>query len=571
MSWSANYCPTPVTTYLYAYGQTTGYDDLTDSIELEIFWGDGTSNSFMVDLVDGGGFDYFYSDSLLGGILEHTYLLPGNYTPMIIATGPDGNADTTATLTLIISSTCIAVDGYTYQDNNSNCVFDAGDDTLGYALVQIHDSSGDLIALGYSNQSGYYNFTIPEGLSNLVISATQGGMVTNCPVAGSYTFNSTASTSFDFGLTCPVTSADYFAYHTAMVGIGVPGGYGEMAIFAGAFGCTGAGNATLTLELDPLVSYVSMIDGPAPTSIVGNVLTWDFSPTGYMGYYDGFLVRMITYTDPSAVIGSPSCWDINITGSLPDPDLSNNDEYMCLTVGGPWDPNAKEVIPAGIGAAGEVAPETEFYYTVYFQNTGNAPALNIYVMDTISNQLDMETFEILGSSHLMNPIFTDLNIIRFDFPNINLPDSNANEPMSHGWVRYRIKAKSGLANGTEIENTAHIYFDYNEAIVTNTTLNTINLSLSIEEEKSVRSVFTLYPNPANNQFTVQYNLVQEGTVFLIVSDLTGKVVSTQEVGSQTPGTYTTTVNTAEFTSGLYFCTLLINSEAITKKITVLRN
>jgi len=519
-NWSSAFCPLPATMYVDFTGSVVGYDDLTEDITMQIFWGDGTDTTFISDLVDAGPEDIFALDSA-GAYITHNYYLPGTYTPMLIATGPDGNADTIFGNPLTYTANCVSVDGYTYEDNNSNCIFDAGDDTIPWVQVQIYDSGGILISMAYSDSNGYYNFTVPDGLTSLFIGATYGSLITTCPVAGGYTFNSTSSVSFDLGLICSTTLVDYYASHSGMCGIGVPGGTGAMAIAAGMYGCSSSNNATITLTLDPLVSYTSMISGPAPTTVVGNVLTWDVVlPNGGYGY--GFVVQLNTFTSTSAVIGAPSCWNINITGVGTDSDLSNNNEYHCLTVGGPWDPNAKEVVPAGVGVTGNVAPETEFYYTLYFQNTGTAPAINIYVMDTISNNLDMETFQILGSSHNMNPIFTGLNIVRFDFPNINLPDSNANEQMSHGWVKYRINAKSGLPDGTEITNTGHIFFDYNSAIVTNTTLNTIDYSLGIDEPVDGSINNLLFPNPATNVVTVQFENPVSGTLILV--DAMGKEV-----------------------------------------------
>jgi PKD repeat protein len=63
--------------------------------------------------------------------------------------------------------------------------------------------------------------------------------------------------------------------------------------------------------------------------------------------------------------------------------------------------------------------------------------------------------------------------LRFNFFNIMLPDSGADEPGSHGWVLYRISPNTGLADPTEITNTSYIVFDQNYPIITNTTLNTM--------------------------------------------------------------------------------------------------
>jgi hypothetical protein len=59
--------------------------------------------------------------------------------------------------------------------------------------------------------------------------------------------------------------------------------------------------------------------------------------------------------------------------------------------------------------------------------------------------------------------------IRFD--NILLPDSTSDEPNSHGVVKYTLHLRGGLAPGTAIPNTAAIYFDFNDPVVTNEVLS----------------------------------------------------------------------------------------------------
>ncbi|MFK8161947.1 MAG: T9SS type A sorting domain-containing protein, partial [Lewinella sp.] len=48
-----------------------------------------------------------------------------------------------------------------------------------------------------------------------------------------------------------------------------------------------------------------------------------------------------------------------------------------------------------------------------------------------------------------------------------LPDSNVNEPLSHGFVTFEIKLDGERSIGALIRNEADIYFDYNSAIRTN--------------------------------------------------------------------------------------------------------
>jgi hypothetical protein len=126
----------------------------------------------------------------------------------------------------------------------------------------------------------------------------------------------------------------------------------------------------------------------------------------------------------------------------------------------------------------------------------------------------------------MEPHFDMGNIVRFDYPNINLVDSTTNEPLSHGWVVYKVKPKAGLADGTQIKNTGHIFFDYNPAIVTNTTLNTIDIEMGITEGGQATASL-IYPNPAANQVTIEFGEEVSGTLSLI--DLSGKAVRSRTI------------------------------------------
>ncbi|MBK8351484.1 MAG: hypothetical protein IPL21_07180 [Saprospirales bacterium] len=71
-------------------------------------------------------------------------------------------------------------------------------------------------------------------------------------------------------------------------------------------------------------------------------------------------------------------------------------------------------------------------------------------MDTISPFLDINTIQPGVSSHTYQFVRTDSNVVNFVFNNIKLVDSLHNEPLSHGFVKYRIQQKPNNANGTKI-------------------------------------------------------------------------------------------------------------------------
>ena len=63
--------------------------------------------------------------------------------------------------------------------------------------------------------------------------------------------------------------------------------------------------------------------------------------------------------------------------------------------------------------------------------------------------------------------------MRFNFPNINLPDSTNDEPNSHGYVQFSIKLHDSIPLGTALSNTSFIYFDFNPPVQTNTVTDTV--------------------------------------------------------------------------------------------------
>ena len=149
-----------------------------------------------------------------------------------------------------------------------------------------------------------------------------------------------------------------------------------------------------------------------------------------------------------------------------------------------YDPNDKLIDP--------LRPEEENYtqfgdtliYTVRFQNTGNDTAFNVVIRDTLDQELDVSTFNIINSSHRseLSTNIQDGRFVTFDFQNILLPDSTIDFNGSQGYVTYSIEANEGIPENTEIQNTASIFFDFNPPIVTNTTLNTMVSCFPIEEQ-----------------------------------------------------------------------------------------
>lgn len=192
-------------------------------------------------------------------------------------------------------------------------------------------------------------------------------------------------------------------------------------------------------------------------------------------------------------------------------------------------------------------------YTIRFQNTGTAEAVNVRLENTLDELLDWTTFEPVASSHVNTVIRTD-DQLEFKFDNINLPDDKANEPGSHGYVTYRIKPKSTFGIGNTVFNTAEIYFDFNPAIVTNTAKTTVIEMLGVKENQL--AVARLYPNPVQDQLHIA---VQQGDLQTVnVYDLNGRLCLTS--------TDALVVNTQALVAGMYFVKVTTTLGTATYKI-----
>ncbi len=173
-----------------------------------------------------------------------------------------------------------------------------------------------------------------------------------------------------------------------------------------------------------------------------------------------------------------------------------------------WDPNDKTVTPPGILTEHYTLMSDTLTYLIRFQNTGNDTAFNVVVLDTLNSNLNYQTFELLGNSHSMKTEIEKSGAIAFTMNNIMLPDSNSNEAASHGYIQYRILAKTGLPDETIAKNTAHIFFDFNPAVVTNTTLNTLVYELPDVTPLPVELV-EFSATPEKNKIRIRWKTLSE--------------------------------------------------------------
>lgn len=205
-------------------------------------------------------------------------------------------------------------------------------------------------------------------------------------------------------------------------------------------------------------------------------------------------------------------------------NINNNTDLIEIEVTGSFDPNDKTPYPSGDLSEAFIRSGEPLRYRIRFQNTGTDTAFNIVVRDTLDDtKFDVSSLKMLGASHNYNFHIDDGKYAVWEFSNILLPDSNVNEPLSHGYILFNIDLKDGLTHGDEVNNGAGIFFDFNPVVLTNVANSKVNFNM-VEGGNvgGVSSKPQLFPNPVNGM--LQVKLLDAETINIEIVDLTGKVV-----------------------------------------------
>lgn len=205
--------------------------------------------------------------------------------------------------------------------------------------------------------------------------------------------------------------------------------------------------------------------------LVTHTVRWNFSTLSPYDLENIHAAFTVPANLPVATTNLVTSASVHPVGSEFTP--ANNNAVLNHGLFNSHDPNDKAVEPTGNLTLQQLSAAEYLTYTVRFQNTGNNVAYTVSVLDKLSSKLDISSFEMLASSHNYTYSLDPDGTIDWTFNNILLPDNTTDELGSNGFIKYRIKPKNNVIVGDEIKNTAYIYFDYNVAVITNTTITKI--------------------------------------------------------------------------------------------------
>lgn len=460
--------------------------------------------------------------------------------------------------TVLGSGATGTISGKVYHDVNENCSQGASEPDLSGFVV--HLTPGDYYAM--TGASGAYNAYVPPGTYDLDV----------MPPPHYFRLCPTSSISATIGSVGATSSGNDFAMDPDSV---TDGGISCSAIeFRPGF------NTQITVQvrnigvlpftgdaqiiLDTNLSYLSSM----PSAFVSDdTVRWTVSPAMQAGEIRNYTV---TVNLPVSVpLGTPITNVSSLLTDSPDNFQENNFFACSHVVIGSYDPNDKTVWNQDMVLADPVIDPADsvLIYRIRFQNTGTASAINIFIRDTLDPLLDAGSMEVIGTSHL--PYTTNLNgqgSVEWRFPGINLPDSNSNEPASHGFVLFRIKPKPSFAQGMSITNKAHIYFDFNAPIVTNETSTSILVSA---EDPAAPFEVLVYPNPASHILRIELECLSPEAVQFKLFDAYGSLLRAQQHLCN-GGKLQAEISVEGLSTGIYFLETTIDGEKVSHKIAVTR-
>ena len=442
-----------------------------------------------------------------------------------------------------------------YQDINSDCRKETTEPYISTPiLVQVDSNSIPIDTISVTSGLYYQAF----GPSGTIYSfrVIPGVFFASCPLADVIydTIVSAGSTHTVkyYGLTCLGGSGFDLAVYDVIPVTGRHDQWGNVHVSNNA--CTPT-NATVTLHYSNLYNVdrgSGYIDtDPTPASYTDSTITWNV--TGLSSTSGSVDLYYAIWSDHGCcgylTPGLAAKTYVTVSPSIGDNNPSNNSEIVIDTVRSGCDPNEMSVSPSGCIAVDTVTP---LQYTINFMNVGNDTAFNIYVMDTLSDNVDPKSLRIIMASNTMNIAFLKdgtHNIVKFDFPAINLLDS-AVCPQCSGAVIFTVNTISGLPHGTTIFNRAGVFFDDNPVVLTNTVEDMMGGCFQASVNNNMKpgtGNVTIFPSPATDQLTIKMDQGAYAS-FAITNSIGRQLIQQQLALTQT------NINVSSLTPGLYYIT-----------------
>lgn len=308
----------------------------------------------------------------------------------------------------------------------------------------------------------------------------------------------------------------------------------------------------VTFSKDSNVTITNISEATATTTAGG----FTFNFTNLAPYETRYMnVELLVPPIPTVALDQLLTNSVAIT--MPPGDIYpyNNSSSLSQIIVGSFDPNDISESHGERILFSSFTSNDYLTYTIRFENTGTANAINIRIEDVLNTKLDPATIRMIDSNAQYSLERVGANLV-WRFNGINLPPSVADTRIGKGYLTFQVKPKPGYAVGDVIPNSASIYFDTNPAIVTNT-FNTRFVN-TLANEDFTFSNFSYYPNPVKNTLNVSNDSIIDEV----------SIISTlgQQIMSKKANSLQTEIDMSGLSKGVYFMKILSQGIEKTAKI-----
>jgi uncharacterized repeat protein (TIGR01451 family) len=306
------------------------------------------------------------------------------------------------------------VTGYVFHDNNNNGVKDAGEmPRVGIFVAVYSQDLSNNYGYAYTDNNGAYQISMNLLLDtlnnmNFFVEANMPSYFTTPVAMQAFELENSGSYSQHFERNFPLqttqTVKDFQVHLTNLNAFARPG-FGLNLHLGYQNKGTVPANAVIKFAKADLYDVAS---SSIAHTLSGDTLVWTIPnvQAGQLGY-----IQIQGTLSASAPLGSIQNFYAAVNqNDATDNMIADNSSLLQMEVRGSYDPNDKQG-PATITPT-QVANGKFIDYTIRFQNTGTDTAFNVVVTDTLANNLQANTLEIVSASHNM---MTELkgNIIYF--------------------------------------------------------------------------------------------------------------------------------------------------------------
>ncbi len=449
------------------------------------------------------------------------------------------------------------IKGKIYIDYNNNNTQDTGEPL--YENARLSYAKNDIVYSNYLIDTGIYTFIIDTGKYEISCRLSDS-LFTLTPASRTITHSNYNNTDFINFILKPigkVYDAEVIFNNTFVTRPGFNGTYALTYSNNGNYPLT---NFTVKALPDNRLNITSASN---TYLLIGDTLVWNNLSALQPGERKTIFINFTAATPPELNNNDLLTSTAIISIAQNDTNPSNNQFIFSEQVRGSYDPNEKTVSENKLTNI-DVSNNKSLHYTIRFENEGTDTAFSITILDTLSDKINLNSFKSIASSHPYQLSIKDNNILTFYFKNILLPPKSVNASTAHGFISYEIKPDKNLVINDNIKNTAHILFDYNLPITTNTTTTQIQLVSSIIN-KSLQDKILIYPNPAREQITIQLKNILLNNASIKLTDVSGNIILSQKTTE-----HNISLDVHSLASGTYFLIFENDHQVQTSKFIITR-